>query len=218
MHTTAPIVALMPPNIHSNRRTHHPNRLFRLNYFSCSMDRYKSKRPLLVAQSYINSNDGPAIYMSATTQEDTLFTPSFRFYLAMDTLGVQLYPSHYQAGSGLSPFRASPHNGARRFGEGFWPSRKFWKCGNTLCISHFSYCTDGAFDPPKPAAPIVRCCLRFCPCRAHHKKTGSDGLPDPVADYPTLVIICPSRNVQVPPEAVRNCPLDSVTSRRTASS
>ena len=36
------------------------------------------------------------------------------------------------------PFRmTTPHNGARRFGEGFCPSRKFWKCGNTLCISHF---------------------------------------------------------------------------------
>ena len=35
-------------------------------------------------------------------------TPSFRFHLAMDTLGVQLYPSHYRAGSGLSPFRFCP--------------------------------------------------------------------------------------------------------------
>ena len=35
-------------------------------------------------------------------------TPSFRFHLTMDTLGVQLSPSHYRAGSGLSPFRFRP--------------------------------------------------------------------------------------------------------------
>ena len=30
--------------------------------------------------------------------------------------------------------------------------------GAAKCISHFSYCTIGAFDPPTPAVPIVRCC------------------------------------------------------------
>ena len=50
-------------------------------------------------------------------------------------------------------FRATPHNGARRFGGRFWPKRKYGKCGNTGCISHFSYCTIGAKDPLKPAAP-----------------------------------------------------------------
>ena len=40
----------------------------------------------------------------------------------------------------------------------FWPKRKYEKCGNTGCISHFSYCTIGAKDPLKPVAPIVRCC------------------------------------------------------------
>ncbi len=54
--------------------------------------------------------------------------------------------------------RATPHNGARRFSERFWPKRKYGKCGNTGCISHFSYCTIGSKDPRKPAAPIVRCC------------------------------------------------------------
>ena len=43
----------------------------------------------------------------------------------------------------------------------FCPKRKYGKCGNTLCISHFSYCTIGAKDPPKPAAPIVRCCPKI---------------------------------------------------------
>ena len=56
--------------------------------------------------------------------------------------------------------KATPHNGARRFGVRFRPKRKYEKCGNTLCISHFSYCTIGAKDPSKPAAPIVRCCLK----------------------------------------------------------
>ena len=58
--------------------------------------------------------------------------------------------------------KAIPHNGARRFGARFWPKRKYGKCGNTGCISHFSYCTIGAKDPPKPAAPIVRCCPKKC--------------------------------------------------------
>ena len=49
--------------------------------------------------------------------------------------------------------KATPHNGARRFGERFWPERKYGKCGNTGYISHFSYCTIGAKDPLKPAAP-----------------------------------------------------------------
>ena len=58
-----------------------------------------------------------------------------------------------------SNLRVAPHNGARRFGERFWHKRKYEKCGNTGCISHFSYCALGAKDPPKPAVPIVRCCL-----------------------------------------------------------
>ena len=40
----------------------------------------------------------------------------------------------------------------------FWHKRKYEKCGNTGCISHFLYCALGAKDPPKPAVPIVRCC------------------------------------------------------------
>ena len=57
-------------------------------------------------------------------------------------------------------FRATPHNGARAFDERFCPRRKFGKCGNTGCISHFSNCAGGAKDPSKAAAPIVRCCPR----------------------------------------------------------
>jgi hypothetical protein len=30
-------------------------------------------------------------------------------HLTMDTLGVQLYPSRYRVGSGLSPFRTCAH-------------------------------------------------------------------------------------------------------------
>ena len=58
-----------------------------------------------------------------------------------------------------SRIKATPHNEARRFGERFWHKRKYEKCGNTGCIFHFSYCALGAKDPPKPAVPIVRCCL-----------------------------------------------------------
>ena len=50
-------------------------------------------------------------------------TPSFRFHLTMDTLGVQLSPSHYRAGSGLSPFRFRPcrahYEGAVSLRKGF---------------------------------------------------------------------------------------------------
>ena len=38
---------------------------------------------------------------------------------------------------------------------------KVWKMGEYFCISHFSYCTIGSKDPPKPALPIVRYCLRI---------------------------------------------------------
>ena len=54
--------------------------------------------------------------------------------------------------------KATPHNGARAIDERFCPRRKFGKCGNTGCISHFSNCAGGAKDPSKAAAPIVRCC------------------------------------------------------------
>ena len=33
----------------------------------------------------------------------------------------------------------------------------------TGCISHFSYCTIGVKDLPKPAAPIMRCCPKVYP-------------------------------------------------------
>lgn len=49
-----------------------------------------------------------ALYVISVRQTGGLPTPSFRFLLAMDTLGVQLCPSLYRAGSGLSPFRFCP--------------------------------------------------------------------------------------------------------------
>ena len=61
----------------------------------------------------------------------------------------------------MGSIKAAPHNGARRFGERFWHKRKYEKCGNTECISHFSYGTIGAKDPPNPAVPIVQCCLNI---------------------------------------------------------
>lgn len=49
-----------------------------------------------------------ALYVISVRQTRGLPTPSFRFCLTTDTLGVQLYPSHYRAGSGLSPVRFCP--------------------------------------------------------------------------------------------------------------
>ena len=49
-----------------------------------------------------------ALYVISVRQTGDLPTPSFRFRLTTDTLGVQLYPSHYRAGSGLSPIRFCP--------------------------------------------------------------------------------------------------------------
>lgn len=49
-----------------------------------------------------------ALYVVSVRQTGDLPTPSFRFCLTADTLGVQLYPSHYRAGSGLSPVRFCP--------------------------------------------------------------------------------------------------------------
>ena len=49
-----------------------------------------------------------ALYVISVRQTGDLPTPSFRFCLTADTLGVQLYPSHYRAGLGLSPVRFCP--------------------------------------------------------------------------------------------------------------
>ena len=46
-----------------------------------------------------------ALYAVSVRQARGLPAPSFRFHLAMDTLGVRLYPSRYRADSGLSPVR-----------------------------------------------------------------------------------------------------------------
>ena len=46
-----------------------------------------------------------ASYAISVRRVGDLPAPSFRFCLAADTLGVQLCPSHYRAGLGLSPFR-----------------------------------------------------------------------------------------------------------------
>ena len=45
----------------------------------------------------------------------------------------------------------------------FDPSESMENAGILCVFPHFSYCTIGAKDPPKPAAPIVRCCLNI-PC------------------------------------------------------
>ena len=55
-----------------------------------------------------------ALYVVSVRQTRGLPTPSFRFHLTMDTLGVQLYPSRYRASSGLSPFRFRPCRAHKR--------------------------------------------------------------------------------------------------------
>ena len=80
-------------------------------------------------------------------------------YIGQSKRGKKFAPAHCVS-RGIF-LRATPHNGARRFGARFWHKRKYEKCGNTGCIPHFSYCTIGPKDPLKLAVSIVRCCLRF---------------------------------------------------------
>ena len=58
--------------------------------------------------------------------------------------------------SGGGRIREPLNNSARAGGEGFWLSRKYLNCGNTLCIFQFWYCTDGAKDPPSSCRRIVQ--------------------------------------------------------------
>jgi len=44
----------------------------------------------------------------------------------------------------------------RAVGRRFWLSRKFWKRRNTLCISRFQNCTDGAKDSPTAEGDLIR--------------------------------------------------------------
>ena len=55
--------------------------------------------------------------------------------------------------------KAAPHNGARRFGQCFDPSESMENVGILDVFPIFHAARLGAKDPPKPAAPIVRCCL-----------------------------------------------------------
>ena len=99
--------------------------------------------------------------------------------------------------------KAAPHNGARRFGERFWRKRKYEKCGNTGCISHFSYCTVGAKDPPKPAAPIVRCCPKVHTCDFADEACLESGDAFQVCDFHDIklgIMICYDREY---PESAR---------------
>ena len=64
-------------------------------------------------------------------------------------------------GSGLChEVKATPHNSARKLSERFCASSKFQKRGNTVCISRFWNCRNGAEDPLRSADAIVRCCLK----------------------------------------------------------
>ena len=71
----------------------------------------------------------------------------------------------YEAYGDINPMyddqiKATPHNSARKLNERFCASSKFQKRGNTVCISRFWNCRNGAKDPLRSADAIVRCCLR----------------------------------------------------------
>lgn len=66
-----------------------------------------------------------ALYEVSVRQTRDLPAPSFRFCLTTDTLGVRLYPSHYRAGSGLSPFRLCPCR-AHKKGESHYCASPFF--------------------------------------------------------------------------------------------
>ena len=70
--------------------------------------------------------------------------------------------------------RAAPHNGARRFGQCFDPSESMENAGILDVFPIFHTARLGAKDPPKPAAPIVRCCLRNLPVKDYfiHPRRG----------------------------------------------
>ena len=54
--------------------------------------------------------------------------------------------------------KATPHNSARKLSERFCAISKFQKRENTVCISRFWNCRNGAKDPLRSADAIVRCC------------------------------------------------------------
>ena len=59
----------------------------------------------------------------------------FRSHLTMDTLGVQLYPSHYRAGSGLSPCRTCAHRAHRsKRSPGIKPGLLFAEVYHCSCL------------------------------------------------------------------------------------
>ena len=66
-----------------------------------------------------------ALYVISVRQTGDLPTPSFRFCLTADTLGVQLYPSHYRAGSGLSPVRFCPCRAHKKSESTHYQTRQF---------------------------------------------------------------------------------------------
>ena len=58
------------------------------------------------------------------------------------------------------------NNEVRADSRRFWLRRKFWKCGNTGCISHFQNCADGAKDSLFSRNRIVQSFLSISVCCA----------------------------------------------------
>ena len=78
-------------------------------------------------------------------------------------------------------FRATPHNSARKLSERFCASSKFQKRGNTVCISRFWNCRNGAKDPLRSADTIVRCCLILN--SIFSQDYGASGRPPPTNSF-----------------------------------
>ena len=97
--------------------------------------------------------------------------------------------------------RETLNNEASADSRRFCHRRKFEKCGNTGCLSHFSNCTDGAKDSLFSRSRIVQRSLRIrsgftaagrrtqAPCRLHCPRTwrssSGSGRPDPWPWLPT---------------------------------
>ncbi len=84
----------------------------------------------------------------------------------------------YEAYGDINPMyddqiKATPHNSARKLSERFCASSKFQKRGNTVCISRFWNCRNGAKDPLRSADAIVRCCLKTDFAELYHALNGT---------------------------------------------
>ena len=156
------------PNLHcyiytSRRDTITVNCSLSTFYFSClkSISIFQNKNSLVQRQeSFLVGEAGleparPQWTLEPESSESTNSTtrpylflrfPSALPYHTTDSPICQhffCFPPKIFRGSIREPL----NNSARADSEEFWLSWKFWKWGNTLCISHFQNWMDGSKDP-----------------------------------------------------------------------